>query len=129
MKHIVILFVTFTLYILPVLAGVDHKSVKQVKPINDEDSDRTLSSSSGQYIPGLDNAASLNWVPVDSMANAFGPAHSVVKPIVYDPATGTLIVIHRGAQPYAIGSGQLWYNISRNRGMTWAFRRFRWGPL
>lgn len=66
----------------------------------------------------LDNS-SINWVIVDSMANAFGPANSGSKPIVYDPGTGVVAVIHRGASPYALGSGQLWYNISHDGGTTW----------
>jgi hypothetical protein len=74
---------------------------------------------SGGYIPGLDNATSLTWVAVDLMGNAFGPASTRVRPIVYDPATNVLAVMHRGDASYATGSGQLWYNISFDGGATW----------
>jgi hypothetical protein len=39
--------------------------------------------------------------------------------MAYDSATNTVALIHRGAAPYAQGSGELWYNISRNAGVSW----------
>ncbi len=63
--------------------------------------------------------ASITWTVVDSMANAFGPASRSVKAMAYDPATNTVALIHRGHLGYAAGSGQLWYNTSRNGGATW----------
>jgi hypothetical protein len=54
------------------------------------------------------------------MANAFSPASRSVKPIAYDSGTGVVAIIHRGdPNTYALGSGQLWYNISHNDGATW----------
>jgi hypothetical protein len=100
-------------------AGRDLRNLKPAPLVIDDGIERVASSTQGSYIPGLDNPMNLNWFPVDSMANAFGPASTRVRPIVYDPATNVLALIHRGAAPYALGSGQLWYNISRNAGVTW----------
>jgi hypothetical protein len=68
--------------------------------------------------PVSDNATSITWVAVDQMANAFGPASNRVQPLVFDPGTGALALIHRGAAPYG-QSGQLWYNVSHDGGVTW----------
>lgn len=61
----------------------------------------------------------LNWVLVDSMGNAFGPASRGVKPIAYDPSTGVVALLHRGDVSYAASTGQLWYNLSHNGAATW----------
>lgn len=87
-------------------------------PLAIDDGIARPSLGNGQYIPGLDNPVVLNWILVDSMANAFGPANDQVKPLAYDQASNTLVLIHRGAPPYGV-SGQLWYNVSRNGGLTW----------
>ncbi len=87
-------------------------------PLAIDDGIARASTGNGQYIPGLDNPLVLNWVLVDSMANAFGPANDQVKPLAYDQASNTLVLIHRGAPPYGT-SGQLWYNVSRNNGVSW----------
>lgn len=71
------------------------------------------------YVPGLDNATSITWVAADTMANAFGPASRGVKPLAYDPGTGALALIHRGAVTYAASAGELWYNLSHDGGNTW----------
>lgn len=100
-------------------AGKNLKDAKRLKPIIDDGIERAADPAKGSYVPGLDRPMSLNWVVVDSMANAFGPANDQVKPMAYDPITNVLAVIHRGGSPYALGSGQLWYNVSHDAGATW----------
>lgn len=60
------------------------------------------------------------WIPVDTMANAFGPAIGALNPVAYDPGANVVAVVHRGYSTYAVGSGELWYNISTDRGQTWS---------
>lgn len=95
----------------------DLRTAKPAKLLVDDGIERPTRTQ-GRYIPGLDNPTTLNWVLVDSMANAFGPANDQVKPLAYDQASNTLVLIHRGAVPYG-ASGQLWYNVSRNAGVSW----------
>ena len=100
--------------------GKDLRNAKRTKLIIDDGVEHFAQPGRGSYVPGLDNATSLTWVAVDSMVNALGPANSEIEPMAYDPPTNVLAVIHRGASPYATGGGgQLWYNISRNSGLTW----------
>jgi hypothetical protein len=65
-----------------------------------------------------------NYVLVDSMYNAYGAALSLLNPLAYDPWSNTAAVIHRGAPPYTASSGQLWYNISTDKGLTWSLVNF-----
>jgi hypothetical protein len=112
-------FVACSLVAVSAQAGKDIRKVKPAPMAVDDGIERQpQSTQAGAYIPGLDKPTNLNWFPVDSMANAFGPANNCT-PLVYDPATNVLALLHRGAAPYAAGSGQLWYNISRNAGVTW----------
>ncbi len=55
-------------------------------------------------------AQSLQWVAVDTMENAFGPASIQANPLVYDPYSNALVLVHRAATTYGRSSGQLWYN-------------------
>ncbi len=88
-------------------------------PLAVDDGSTRPSSSVGYYIPGLDQPATLTWIAVDTMANAFGPASRGIKPIAYDSATNIVALIHRAATSYGQSSGELWYNISRDAGATW----------
>jgi len=72
----------------------------------------------GRDLSISNNPSAITWVAVDEMANAFGPANNQVTPLEFDPGTGALAVIHRGAAPYGT-SGQLWYNVSLDGGVTW----------
>jgi len=68
------------------------------------------------------NPAAVTWVSVDTMSNTYGPAISVLNPIAYDPGADVVALLHRGwALPdgYAFGSGELWYNLSMDGGVTW----------
>ena len=91
----------------------------QPVPLAIDDGVERPSKHSGGYAPAPVSPTALTWVVVDSMANAFSPASRGVKPIAYDSATNIVAVIHRGAAPYMQGSGELWYNISRNGGTSW----------
>ena len=119
MKTSVIIFVASSFSLISAHAGGDLKKVSPARPIMDAGIETQAPRLQGQYIPGLDKAMLLDWVAVDSMPNAFGPALSTAMPMAYDPGTGVLAVIHRGASPYAAGSGQLWYNISHDGGTNW----------
>ena len=99
--------------------GKDLRNAKSAKLIIDNAVENQARPGNGKYVQGLDSPASLTWVAVDSMANAFGPADDRARPIAYDPATDVLAVLHRGATPYAVSSGKLWYNVSHNGGITW----------
>ncbi|NUN10109.1 MAG: T9SS type A sorting domain-containing protein [Ignavibacteriaceae bacterium] len=61
-----------------------------------------------------------NWVAVDTMQNAYGPAIGVLNPMAFDPGSGALALVHRGRNTYAAGSGTLWYNMSTDNGVTWS---------
>ena len=99
--------------------GKDLRNARRAKLVIDDGIQHRAQPGKGSYVPGLDNPTSLTWVAVDSMANAFGPASTDVEPLSYDAATNVVTLIHRGAAPYAAGSGQLWYNVSHNAGVTW----------
>ncbi|WP_337865214.1 T9SS type A sorting domain-containing protein [Ignavibacterium sp.] len=60
-----------------------------------------------------------NYVAVDTMANSFGPGSNTINPLYYDPVSGVVAVVHRGATTYALGSGELWWNWSTDYGTTW----------
>jgi hypothetical protein len=100
------------------MGGKDVRNVKQAPFAIDDGITRAIVPQPGRYIPGNDAGVTLNWVAVDEMANAFGPASTRVRPISYDPATGVVALIHRGAAPYGSG-GQLWYNMSIDGGLSW----------
>jgi hypothetical protein len=61
-----------------------------------------------------------NYIAVDTMTNGYGPALSLLDPMAFDPYSGTLCFVHRGwSGYYATSSGQLWYNMSTDFGVTW----------
>jgi len=63
--------------------------------------------------------ATMSWVLVDSMANAFGAASNAVRPLSYDPISDVMTLIHRAHYAYGVGSGQPWWNRSISGGTTW----------
>ena len=120
MRRVMSLLAASALIVGVVFAGgKDLKHAHRAKLAIDSGIEGQTERGSGRYLPGLDTPNLLTWVAVDSMANAFGPASSDVEPISYDAATNVVAVIHRGASPYAVGSGQLWYNVSHDAGLTW----------
>jgi hypothetical protein len=74
-----------------------------------------------QTEPGTDVPSfAENYVAVDTMSNTFGPASATLNPVVLDPYSNVLAVVHRGnANTYALGSGELWWNTSQDMGTTW----------
>lgn len=66
-----------------------------------------------------DGTVNAPWVAVDTMQNAYGPAIAALNPIAYDQDADVVALVYRGRTTYAAGSGQLWYSISTNRGVTW----------
>jgi hypothetical protein len=68
---------------------------------------------------GSNISGGLNWVAVDTMGNAFGPASRGVKPMAYDSATGVVGIVYRAATSYGATTGQLWYSMSLDGAQTW----------
>ncbi len=118
MRKTIMFFVVCASALGSLHAGRDVKGARPAQQVIDDGIERQVVAAQGSYIPGLDKAASLTWVVVDSMPNAFGPASTRVRPISYDPGTNTLAIIYRGAAPFST-SGQVWYSISRDGGATW----------
>jgi hypothetical protein len=87
------------------------------------DTQEMVSSSGYSYEPN--SVTQANYVLVDSMANIYGPAISTLNPLAYDPWADVVAFIHRGHAAYAAGSGQLWYQVSTDKGTTWS----RVGPI
>ncbi len=67
----------------------------------------------------MPSSPTATWIEVDTMSNAFGPAIGALNPVAYDASANVAAVVHRGKTPYAVGSGELWYNISTDKGVTW----------
>ncbi len=61
-----------------------------------------------------------SWTLVDTMENSFGPASSLINPLAYDFGSDALILVHRGSDTYAQNYGEIWYNMSTDRGITWS---------
>jgi len=54
------------------------------------------------------------------MGNAFGTGSSHLRPIYFEPFSGSLAMVYRGHVAYATGSGELWYSISTDFGVSWS---------
>jgi hypothetical protein len=64
-----------------------------------------------------------NYMAVDTMNNGLGNMSGSLNPLAFDPYSGTVCFVHRSfTGTYAAGktSGQLWYNISTDFGVTWS---------
>lgn len=97
-------------------ASAQNKHLAQKAPVKMVEP-QTVSHFTGQ-IGSTDQLNAADYQLVDYMANAFGPAISSLNPLVYDPYADVVAIVHRGGD-YAGGSGELWYNISTDRGTTW----------
>ena len=74
------------------------------------------------YHPGK-TLADGNYIAVDTSNSGLGPSIATLNPFAYDPYSGTACFFHRGlSTTYASpnGTGQLWYNISTDFGVTWS---------
>ena len=91
--------------------------VKQKAPLRSD----VGTDASQIYIPLGNNSpvTAANYVAVDTMSNAFGPASNTLNPLAFDPYANVLAVVHRGKTPYAVGSGEMWWNYSTNWGTSW----------
>ncbi|MDP2362258.1 MAG: hypothetical protein Q8M94_00660, partial [Ignavibacteria bacterium] len=99
------------------LPAILFAQVERKAPIKMEEPNITVESKVNGYEMSPQVA---NWVLVDWMANTYGPAIGVLNPIAYDPGADVVALVHRGHIDYATGSGQLWYNLSTDAGLTWA---------
>ncbi|HCY76177.1 MAG TPA: hypothetical protein DHV28_09675 [Ignavibacteriales bacterium] len=89
--------------------------VKQKAPLKfDSASDHSVVTTLSGNAP----VTAANYVAVDTMANSFGPASNTLNPLAYDPASGVMAVVHRGAAPYGT-SGEMWWNWSTDYGTSW----------
>ena len=91
--------------------------VKQKAPLKIDDG----SFINRSFVPLNTNSpqTAANYVAVDTMANSYGPASNTLNPVAYDPTSNVLAVVHRGKTPYAVGSGELWWNYSTDMGTSW----------
>jgi hypothetical protein len=98
-------------------AAFAQEVVKQKAPLKFDEGSNAYQS----YIPLGNNApqTAANYVAVDTMSNAFGPASNTLNPLAFDPYSNVLAVVHRGKTPYAVGSGEIWWNYSTNWGASW----------
>ncbi len=85
--------------------------IKNIEPVSNE-----------KFVPlSLESPkTAANYVAVDTMANSFGPGSNTINPLFFDPVSGVVAVVHRGATTYAVGSGELWWNYSTDYGTTWS---------
>jgi hypothetical protein len=110
----------FLLLLIPVL--VTAQSVKRTSihkaPYQVTEQPTSLKAN---YQPGKTQAAG-NYIAVDTSNSGLGPSISTLNPFAYDPYSGTACFAHRNlTATYGAGqtSGQLWYNISTDFGVTW----------
>lgn len=98
-------------------AAFAQEVVKQKAPLRTDEGTTAYQS----YIPLGNNSpvTAANYVAVDTMSNAFGPASNTLNPLAFDPYANVLAVVHRGKTPYAVGSGEMWWNYSTNWGASW----------
>jgi Secretion system C-terminal sorting domain len=91
--------------------------VKQKAPLRTDEGTTAFQS----YLPLGNNSpvTAANYVAVDTMANSFGPAANTLNPLALDPYSNVLAVVHRGKTPYAVSSGELWWNYSTDLGISW----------
>ena len=63
-----------------------------------------------------------NYIAVDTMTNGLGPSIATLNPVVFDPYSGTACWFHRSWNGHygATSSGELYYDISTNFGVTWS---------
>ena len=113
MKTIIISSLILFLYIL---VPAQQTSIKHMTPSVLDEPLVVQNISRRQINSPLDG----NYIGVDTMTNAYSFAQSGITPFIFDPYSGVLALVHRGWEGnYAASSGQLWYNISTDYGITW----------
>lgn len=104
------------LVLVPVLINAQDRVAKKAPIMVIE---QTSTTESLPQVKVGDGTVSAPWVAVDTMANAYGPAIAPLNPIAYDPDADVVAVVYRGRTTYSLGSGQLWYSISTDAGVSW----------
>lgn len=99
-------------------AALAQEVVKQKAPLF-MDAFSDAPSYSNVVISGNAPVTAANYVAVDQMANAYGPASGTINPLAFDPIAGVVAFVHRGHSSYALGSGEIWWNWSTDMGTTW----------
>ncbi len=111
-----------TLFFLSILlVGVSmgqSKRIAKEKPLVANEPNSVTTNYTG-VVGSTDGVSQENYMLVDHMANAFGPGSFSINPLAYDPYSDVVAIIHRAATDYGSGSGEVWYNISTDRGATW----------
>jgi Secretion system C-terminal sorting domain len=112
--------VTFILLLMiPVLVSAQHLkrplSHKTPVVINDPTGVFKANPNPGKTL------ADGNYIAVDTMTNGLGPSIATLNPVSFDPYSGTATWVHRAWNGHygATSSGQLFYDISTDFGVTW----------
>ncbi len=112
-KKYVTLVIAFTL--MPMLLSAQDAKVKAPVKFDQE----VVSDASNSNIQHVTPKTAANYVFVDDMQNGYSPAIGALNVVAYEPYSGVLAVVHRGRTTYALGSGEIWWNISTDDGATW----------
>ncbi len=70
--------------------------------------------------PNQGSPMDITWTLMDSMANVYGTSSPAINPLVYDPWSNSLAMIHRGHAGYSSSSGTMWYGYSLDEAATWS---------
>ncbi|MDR3666797.1 MAG: T9SS type A sorting domain-containing protein [Ignavibacteriaceae bacterium] len=112
----IVLLSLHMLLLVSVLVSAQPSGIKHMAPSILDESTASQNNNYTPYNSPLDG----NYIPVDTMTNAYSFSQSGMTPIYFDPYSGVLTIVHRGWEGYyAASSGQIWYNISTDYGITW----------
>ena len=110
----------FILLILSTALFAQNRFLQKKAPIKLDNKPTTNIKHTNNFTSATAAPSATNYVVVDTMANSFGPASASLNPLAYDANANVAAVVHRGYSSYAKGSGELWYNISTDKGATWS---------
>ena len=111
------------LFLFPILVSAQQTSIMKKTSLKID----KLSISTNKNYNISKSILSSGYVGVDTMTNGYSFAESGITPLCFDPYSGTVALVHRGwgsttnptVTHYAESSGQIWYNISTDFGVTW----------
>jgi len=108
------------------LLGVSQNgyALKKVKTSTAKNDPTVTNVVSGSAVKGIDNAATVTSVKIDTIPNALSMWGGAQQPVAYDPASNSPVVIYR--HNFGGGSGQIAYKASTDGGATWGATQ---GPL
>src|ERR1035437_9727593 len=116
MKNITLTFLLL-LFLIPVLVSAQQTSIRHKAP---SIMDKPTTILDKNYTPGGNSPLLGSYFGVDTLGNALSFAETGITPLCFDPYSGVLALVHRGwAGHYAAGSGQIWYNLSTDYGVSW----------